>query len=154
MVERKITLSENGTEYYTGNLSVNECYFRGRIFKDVKAPEGKAPAKFTIQVSNGKKKDSEEWNAPTFVNCLAWNDLGKQIADRYVDKDEIEVIAKYMPHSYNGTIYPEFLVREVIRMKPEQEPENPYPNATEQQTNDSNDAGTFEEIPSDDDLPF
>lgn len=36
----------------------------------------------------------------TFINCLAWQELGEQISDRYVDKDEIEVIAKYQPHSY------------------------------------------------------
>lgn len=149
MVTREIALYENGVEYYHGKLSSNECYFRGWISKDVKRANGKAPTKFTMKVSNGKKKDSDEWLQPTFVNCIVWGDLGDKIADRYADKDEIEVIGKYQPNKYNGTIYPNFLVREVIRMK-EAESNNPYPNGDKPTKNN----GDFEEIPSNDDLPF
>lgn len=119
MADREIALFEDGVEYYRGKLSVNECYFRARVSKDIPAAVGKAPTKFSLSVSNGKKRDSEEWLPNTFVNCLAWGDLGKQISDRYSDKDEIEIIGKYAPHKYNNTTYPEFIVREVIRMKPE-----------------------------------
>lgn len=150
MADREIVLSEDGTEYYRGKLSVNECYFRGKIFKEVKAATGKGPTKFTITVSNGKKKDSEEWNPSTFANCLAWQELGQQIADRYIDKDEIELIAKYQPHSYNKVTYPEFVVREVIRMKPEVAEENPYP----QDGDETSSTGSAEDIQNEDDLPF
>ena len=150
MADREIVLSENGVEYYRGKLAVNECYFRGRVFKDVQRSSGRGPTKFTISVSNGKKKDSDEWLASTFVNCLAWQELGDQIADRYADKDEIEVIAKYQPHTYNGKTYPEFVVREVVRMK-EAGTENPYP-AGDKPAKGSDD---FEEMDSDpDSLPF
>lgn len=150
MADREIVLSENGVEYYRGKLAVNECYFRGRVFKDVQRATGRGPTKFTITVSNGKKKDSDEWLPSTFCNCLAWQEIGEQIADRYADKDEIELIAKYQPHSYNKVAYPEFVVREVIRMKPESAAENPYPSGEKP----AQDSGDFEEIPSEDDLPF
>lgn len=117
--DREIALFENGVEYYRGKLSVNECHFRGRIFKDVHPATGKGPTKFTITVSNGKKKDSDAWLPNTFVNCIAWGELGEKVAGRYADKDEIELIGKYQPHSYNKVTYPEFVVRDVIRMKPE-----------------------------------
>lgn len=154
MSEREIKLFENGVEYYHGKLAVNECYFRGRIFKDVQRATGRGPTKFTVSVSNGKKKGSDEWLASTFVNCLAWQELGEQIADRYADKDEIEVIAKYQPHSYNKVTYPEFVVREVIGMK-DAEPENPYPAGDKPaKKNEADKPGNFEEVPSNDDLPF
>lgn len=155
MADREIALFENGVEYYRGKLSVNECYFRGRVFKDIQRSTGKGPTKFTISVSNGKKKGSDEWLASTFINCLAWQELGEQIASRYVDKDEIELIAKYRPHSYNKVTYPEFVVREVIRIKPENAAENPYPSgekAAPETKEDKN--GDFEEAPSNEDLPF
>ena len=153
MADREIVLSENGVEYYRGKLAVNECYFRGRVFKDVQRSSGRGPTKFTISVSNGKKKDSDEWLASTFVNCLAWQELGDQIADRYADKDEIEVIAKYQPHTYYGKTYPEFVVREVIRVK-EAGTENPYPAGDKPVPSTDGKSGDFEEIPTDDDLPF
>ena len=150
MADREIALFDDGKEYYHGKLGVNECYFRGRVFKDVQRSSGRGPTKFTISVSNGKKKDSDEWNASTFVNCLAWQELGDQIADRYADKDEIEVIAKYQPHTYNGKTYPEFVVREVVRMKPESTAQNPYPSG-DQPASD----GKAEDISVDEsDLPF
>lgn len=150
MTNREIALFEDGKEYYRGKLAVNECYFRGRVFKDVQRPTGRGPTKFTITVSNGKKKDSDEWLADTFVNCLAWGDLGEQIADRYVGKDYIELIAKYQPHSYNKVTYPEFVVREVVCMKSGSAAENPYPSGDQP----AKDSGDFEEIQDDSDLPF
>ena len=154
MVTREIALFEDGKEYYRGKLGVNECYFRGRIFKDIQRSNGRGPTKFTITVSNGKKKGSDEWLPSTFANCLAWQDLGQQIADRYADKDEIELIAKYQPHSYNKVTYPEFVVREVIGMK-DAANSNPYPSgekAAPETKADKN--GDFEEAPSNEDLPF
>ena len=127
---REIVFFEDGKEYYRGKLAVNECYFRGRIFKEVQHANGRGPTKFTITVSNGKKKGSDEWLPSTFVNCLAWQELGEQIADRYAEKDDIEIIGRYTPHSYNKATYPEFTVREVIRMK-DGESENPYPSGDE-----------------------
>lgn len=149
---REIVLYENGVEYYRGKLGVNECVFRGRVFKDVIAPTGRAPAKFTVMTSNGKKKDSDEWLPSTFINCIAWGELGQQIADRYVDRDEIEIVGKYAPNNYNNTTYPQFVVRDVPRMKPEEETtastEQPAP------TYASGDTGDFEEVDTNDDLPF
>ena len=146
---REIALYEDGKEYYRGKLGVNECVLRGRIFKDIQRPSGRGPTKFTMTLSNGKKKDSDEWLPSTFANCLAWQELGEQIADQYADKDEIEVIAKYQPHSYNKTTYPEFVVREVIGMKDGAD-SNPYP-AGDKPAKGKDD---FEELPEDPDLPF
>lgn len=150
---REIVLFEDGKEYYRGKLAVNECYFRGRIFKEVQRANGRGPTKFTITVSNGKKKGSDEWLPSTFVNCLAWQELGEQIADRYAEKDDIEIIGRYTPHSYNKATYPEFTVREVIRMK-EAGTENPYPAGDKPVPSTDGKSGDFEEIPTDDDLPF
>jgi len=146
---REIVLYENGVEYYRGKLGVNECVFRGRVFKDVIAPAGRAPAKFTVMTSNGKKKDSDEWLPSTFINCIVWGELGQKIADRYADKDEIEIIGKYSPSNYNKTTYPQFTVRDVPRMKPAEETtEQPAPAYA------SGDTGDFEEVDTNDDLPF
>lgn len=149
MVNREFSLIEDGKEYYKGKLPVNCCRFYGRIYKDIQAPSGRAPAKFTITVSNGKKKDSDEWLPSTFVNCLAWGDLGQQIADRYHDGDNIELIAKYQTNSYNGRKYSEFVVRDVVGIK-DAEPDNPYPNGNEP----VKDSGNSEKVPTEDDLPF
>ena len=148
---REIALFEDGKEYYRGKLGVNECVLRGRIFKDIQRATGRGPTKFTMTLSNGKKKDSDEWLPSTFVNCLAWQELGQQIADRYADKDEIELIARYSPHSYNKVTYPEFVVREIICMKAA-ESDNPYPSGDEP----AKDSDDLNEIPIDEDdpLPF
>ena len=148
MANREIALFEDGKEYYRGKLGVNECVFRGRIFKDVQRATGRGPTKFTITVSNGKKKDSDEWLPGTFMNCLAWQELGDQIADRYADKDFIELIGKYQPHSYNKVTYPEFVVREVIHMK-EAGTENPYPSGDTKANDETADVPVDEN-----DLPF
>lgn len=152
MATREIALFEDGKEYYRGKLGVNECYFRGRVFKDVQRPTGKGPTKFTITVSNGKEKDSDKWRPSTFVHCIAWGEDGEKIAGRYADKDEIELIAKYTYRDYNGKSYTNFVVREVIRMKPESA-DNPYPQGDKPTYAEKN-TGDFEEIPSDDSLPF
>lgn len=149
MVNREFSLIEDGKEYYKGKLPVNCCRFYGRIYKDIQAPSGRAPAKFTITVSNGKKKDSDEWLPSTFVNCLAWGDLGQQIADRYHDGDNIELIAKYQTNSYNGRKYSEFVVRDVVGIK-DAEPDNPYPDGNEPVKDSENP----EKVPTEDDLPF
>ena len=153
MANREIVLFEDGQEYYRGKLAVNECYFRGRIFKEVQHANGPGPTKFTITVSNGKKKGSDEWLASTFVNCLAWQELGEQIADRYSENDAIEIIGRYTPHSYNKVTYPEFVVREVVGMK-DVDTENPYPAGDKPVPSTDGKSGDFEEIPTDDDLPF
>ncbi len=153
MANREIVLFEDGQEYYRGKLAVNECYFRGRIFKEVQHANGRGPTKFTITVSNGKKKGSDEWLASTFVNCLAWQELGEQIADRYSENDAIEIIGRYTPHSYNKVTYPEFVVREVIGMKDGAD-SNPYPAGDKPVPSTDGKSGDFEEIPTDDDLPF
>lgn len=57
---REIALFEDGKEYYRGKLGVNECVLRGRIFKDIQRPSGRGPTKFTMTLSNGKKKDTDE----------------------------------------------------------------------------------------------
>ena len=151
-MDGEIVLFENGVEYYRGKLAVNECYFRGRVFKEVTPPTGKGPTKFTITVSNGKEKDSDKWRPSTFVHCMAWGENGEKIASRYADKDEIELIAKYTYRDYNGKSYTNFVVREVIRMKPESAAENPYPSDGEPASSDSN-GETEEDVP-EDDLPF
>ena len=151
-MDREIVLFENGAEYYRGKLSVNECYFRGRVFKEVTPPIGKGPTKFTITVSNGKEKDSDKWRPSTFVHCIAWGENGEKIAARYADKDEIELIAKYTYRDYNGKSYTNFVVREVIRMKPESAEENPYPKDDEPASSDSN-GETEKDVPGED-LPF
>lgn len=150
MATREIALFEDGKEYYRGKLGVNECYFRGRVFKDVQRPTGKGPTRLKITVSNGKKKGSDEWLPSTFVSLMAWGELGEQIADRYADKDEIEVITRFSPSSYKGKFYTDFSVREVIRMKPESAAENPYPSGDKP----AQDNGNVEEVQSEDDLPF
>jgi hypothetical protein len=152
MADREIALYENGVEYYRGKLAVNECYFRGRIFKDVQKSTGKGPTRLKMTVSNGKKKGTDDWLPSTFVSLTAWGELGEQIADRYADKDEIEVITRFSPSSYNGKFYTDFAVREVIRMKPEAA-DNPYPSGG---GSDSKPVSDYPEDPdsSSDDLPF
>ena len=103
-----------------------------------------------MTVSNGKKKGTEDWLPSTFVSLTAWGEIGDQIAGRYADKDEIEVITRFSPSSYNGKFYTDFAIREVIRMKPESAVENPYPDGEHSASGN----GDFEEVPVEDDLPF
>lgn len=125
--------------------------FSRQGFQGRSAGDRERPDKVHDSGKQRQKMDSDEWLPSTFINLLAWKELGEQIADRYADKDEIEVIAKYQPHSYNKVTYPEFVVREVVRMKPESTAENPYPSGDKPAQGN----GDFEEMDNDpDSLPF
>ena len=81
-------------EVYSGNCYVNTVIFRGRIYGDFREI-GQNGVKFSLQLSNGKDENTGEWREPTFADCTAFGDIGKQILNNYKSKDEIWIIAKY-----------------------------------------------------------
>ena len=126
-------------EVYSGNCYVNTVIFRGRIYGDFRKI-GQNGVKFSLQLSNGKRRgaaaksrseicenqkfdstriyfdteNSGEWNKPTFADCTAFGDIGKQILNNYKSKDEIWIICKYYSKNVEGKYYKGFIVREII----------------------------------------
>ncbi len=100
-------------EIYSGNCYVNTVIFRGRIYGDFKKV-GENGVKFSLQLSNGKDKSTDEWNKPTFADCTAFGDVSKKILKEYKSKDEIWLILKYYSKQIEGKYYKGFIVREII----------------------------------------
>lgn len=104
---------DNEKEVYSGSCYVNTVIFRGRIYGDLKEV-GQSGVKFSLQLSNGKDKVTDEWNKPTFADCTAFGDVSKKILKDYKPKDEIWLIAKYYSKQVDGKYYKGFIVREII----------------------------------------
>lgn len=137
-MDRTVAFFEDGTEIISRYTGTHFTYVRGKIHGEIKQFGGGKVTKFKVQVSNGKDKDGN-WRDSTFYDCTAFGAKGEQIADRYSDKDEIELFLKYSPSKgTDGKYYYGFNVVDVPRMKPEA------------------DAQGYEEIQGDspDDLPF
>ena len=100
-------------EIYSGNCYVNTVIFRGRIYGDFKNV-GQGGVKFSLQLSNGKDKATNELNKPTFADCTAFGEVAKKILKEYKPKDEIWLIAKYYSKQVGGKYYKGFIVREII----------------------------------------
>ena len=100
-------------EVYSGNCYVNTVIFRGRIYGDFKNV-GQGGVKFSLQLSNGKDKATNEWNKHTFADCTAFGEVAKKILKEYKPKDEIWLIAKYYSKQAQGKYYKGFIVREII----------------------------------------
>ncbi len=103
----------NEKEIYSGNCYVNTVIFRGRIYGNFKEV-GQSGVKFSLQLSNGKDKATDEWNKPTFADCTAFGEIAKKILKEYKPKDEIWLIAKYYSKQAQGKYYKGFIVREFI----------------------------------------
>lgn len=103
---------DNEKEVYSGSCYVNTVIFRGRIYGDFKEV-GQSGVKFSLQLSNGKDKVTDEWNKPTFADCTAFGDISKKILKEYKPKDEIWLIAKYYSKQAQGKYYKGFIVREI-----------------------------------------
>ena len=104
---------DNEKEVYSGSCYVNTVIFRGRIYGDFKEV-GQSGVKFSLQLSNGKDKVTDEWNKTTFADCTAFGDISKKILKEYKPKDEIWLIAKYYSKQAQGKYYKGFIVREII----------------------------------------
>ena len=110
----KITkIYSNEKEVYSGNCYVNTVIFRGRIYGNFKEVRENG-VKFSLQLSNGKDKTTDEWNKPTFADCTAFGEIAKKILKEYKPKDEIWLIAKYYSKKRDGKYYKGFIVREII----------------------------------------
>ena len=100
-------------EVYSGNYYVNTAIFKGRLHKDPQQVGQKA-VKFALKLSNGKDEKTGEWREPTFADCTAFGDIGKQILNNYKSKDGIWIICKYYSKNVEGKYYKGFIVREII----------------------------------------
>lgn len=112
---RTMELFDNSKKIYEGVLSVNTAIIKGNMFKNPTAVGD--CTHFAIKISNGKNESTGQWYKPTFADCTAFGTIGQQILERYVDKDDIWIIAKYYNNTKNGKTYRGFNVREVINMK-------------------------------------
>ncbi len=112
---RKLKIFEDENLIYEGNLSVNTAIFKGRLTKNPTLV-GKA-VHFTLQVSGGKNSQTNEWNKSTFVDCCAFDELGEMILEKYHEKDEIFVIAKFYSNIKDDKVYKGFNIKKVINVK-------------------------------------
>lgn len=132
-MQKTIKIIEDDKIIYEKNLSVNTVILRGRMSKNP-ISFGEV-VHFSLEISNGKNKDTGEWRAPTYADCTAFGDLGNKILRLYKERDEIFVVCKFYSNIKDGKTYKGFTVRDVINIKDEDFSE----------TNESN---------SDDDIPF
>ena len=114
---RKIKIFEDDKVIYEGTLSVNTAILKGQMYKNPKQT-GKS-TQFKIKISNGKNQATGEWYKSTYADCTAFGTLGEQILERYIDKDDIWIIAKFYSNSKNGKTYKGFNVKEVVKIKSE-----------------------------------
>ena len=110
---RTTKIYDGNKEVYNGSYYVNTAIFKGRLHKDPQQVGQKA-VKFALKLRNGKDEKTEEWREPTFADCTAFGDIGKQILNNYKSKDEIWIICKYYSKNVEGKYYKGFIVREII----------------------------------------
>lgn len=110
---RTTKIYDGNKEVYNGSYYVNTAIFKGRLHKDPQQVGQKA-VKFALKLSNGKDEKTGEWREPTFADCTAFGDIGKQILNNYKSKDGIWIIAKYYSKQHEGKYYKGFIVREII----------------------------------------
>ena len=111
---KSIKIYDEENEIYSGGCSVNTVLFRGRLYEDPKQAAGNV-VKIALQLSNGKNKQTDEWNRPTFADCTAFGSIAKDILKNYKAKDEIWIVAKYYSKQVNDNYYKGFIVKEIIK---------------------------------------
>lgn len=117
MSKKTVKIYDDEKMIYEGSLTGNTCLLKGRLYKDPQT-QGKA-VHFSLQISNGKNPETNQWNNPTYADCSAFGDLSKAILERYREKDNIWIIGKFYSKSHNGRIYKGFVIKGVINLKPE-----------------------------------
>lgn len=132
-MQRTIKIFEDDKIIYEKNLSVNTVILKGRLSKNpISFGE---TVHFTLEISNGKDKATDDWRKPTYADCTAFGDLGNKILRLYKERDEIFVVCKFYSNTKDRKMYKGFTVREVISMK-------------------DDDFSETNEIDNDDDIPF
>ena len=116
-MQRTLKIFEEDKIIYERNLSVNTAILRGRICKEPRSFGD--TVRFTIQLSNGKNKDTDEWKIPTYADCTAFGDLGSKILKLYHDRDEIFIVGKFYSNTKDDKTYKGFTVREILNIKNE-----------------------------------
>lgn len=113
---KNIKIFNEEKEVYSGNCSVNTVIFRGWI-RENPIKIGSGGVKFTLQLSNGKDKETGEWNKATFADCAAFGAIAQKILDGYNAKEELWIIGKFQSRQHEGKYYKGFIVREIISEK-------------------------------------
>ncbi len=114
-MQRTLKIFEEDKLIYDRNLSVNTAILRGRLCN--KPRSFGDTVRFTIQLSNGKNKDTDEWKTPTYADCTAFGDLGSKILNLYHEQDEIFIVGKFYSNTKSNKTYKGFTVREIINIK-------------------------------------
>ena len=114
-MQRTLKIFEEDKIIYERNLSVNTAILRGRLCKGPRSFGD--TVHFTVQLSNGKNKDTDEWNPPTYADCTAFGDLGSKILKLYHEQDEIFIIGKFYSNTKDNKTYKGFTVREIFNIK-------------------------------------
>lgn len=114
---KTLKIFEDENLIYEGVLSVNTAILKGRLTKDPQS-SGKV-VRFSLQMSNGKNVQTDQWNKPTYADCTAFGELGEQIFKRYQQHDDIWLIAKFYTKTHEGKVYKGFNIKEVINLKTE-----------------------------------
>lgn len=114
-MQKTIKIFDEDKIIYERNLPVNISILKGRLSKNPIA-FGET-VHFTLEISNGKDSNKNEWRKPTYADCTAFGDLGSKILKLYKEHDEIFVVCKFYSNTKDGKIYKGFTVRDVINLK-------------------------------------
>ena len=132
-MQKIIKIFEDDKIIYEKNLSVNTVLLKGRLLKN--PTSFGETVHFTLEISNGKDTNTNEWRKPTYADCTAFGELGNKILNLYKECDEIFVVCKFYSNVKDGKTYKGFTVREVINIK-------------------NNNFLQSDELNNDDDIPF
>lgn len=86
----------------------NDCRFQGNLGKDPEmdavGEEGKAVAKFSLAVWQGKNKDA------MWLNCVAWEGLAEYIDGKFGKGDSVRVCGRMTQRKYEGKYYNDLVI--------------------------------------------
>lgn len=112
---KTIKIFDEDKVIYERNLPVNISILKGRLSKNP-IVFGET-VHFTLEISNGKDTNKNEWRIPTYANCTVFGDLGNKILRLYKERDEIFVVCKFYSNTKDEKTYKGFIVRDVINLK-------------------------------------
>lgn len=123
---KTLKIFEDEKLVYEGILSVNTAILKGKL---INAPKINGNiVHFTLQISGGKNSKTNEWYKSTYIDCSSFGELGQQIFERYSEKDDIWIVARFYSNVHDGKKYKGFNIKEVINMKAESPKD---PNSTD-----------------------
>lgn len=93
--------------------TLNKCFFIGRLTRDPETRNAGSSTvtNFGLAVDDSYKTKDDEWvNRAFFIECQAWNGMGKSIAEKRRKGDEVHIEGKLSISEKDDKKYYQFTV--------------------------------------------